>query len=464
MDPLDESYHEFKSDKAILIAFHIYTLELILMNKGMEIQAFNRKWIKTSNRSIKGGGQGRIFNVTNADNDGQYILKEVKFRREQDRKRFRQEVDTLSAIKGHKNIIVLFDFCETQEEGYIVIEKADTTLDEFIRNNKLSFDRKLFIFFQILNAIEHLHDYNRIHRDLKPKNILIKGKTIKIIDFGISFNLERKRQKRITQSWERVGSYYFMAPEFENGLCTINDGRSDIYSLGKILYFILSDGVIFNREAFEDKEFDLSEKIDFRFQSFNRFFKKCINSLPESRFKNIPEMKDGLVSCLNELFYFPIMISRGLNVNESDLSIYSECENLADLSYPMICDWFYVKTVKDHCESNLPFIIEEEVREGEFFAIKIIYFADWSSYWTEVDYGTEYYLHDYEEIVDIADFIPKIINKWLNYLSLRDEMHEAIRRPEELINGVYHKLFWSGECIERSPFEFFRRDLIFDII
>lgn len=152
-------------------------------------------------------------------------------------RRFRNESKAI-AVLSHPNIVKIFDVGFNDDIQFIVMEYIDgITLKEFIEEQGvLKWKDALHFITQILRALQHAHDKGIVHRDIKPQNIMLMyDGTIKVMDFGIA------RFSRIdgkTVSDKTIGSVHYISPEQAQGLMT--DERSDIYSVGIMLYEILT--------------------------------------------------------------------------------------------------------------------------------------------------------------------------------------------------------------------------------
>lgn len=157
--------------------------------------------------------------------------------------RFQREALATSEL-SHPNIVSVLDVGTDHGLPYMVMEYVDgPDLKEYIRKNSpLDLREVIRIMDQILSAVALAHKHNVIHRDLKPQNILMdKRGNIKIADFGIAVALN---QSSITQTNSVMGSVHYMSPEqTRGGLVT---KQSDIYSLGIILYELITGKVPFN--------------------------------------------------------------------------------------------------------------------------------------------------------------------------------------------------------------------------
>lgn len=173
------------------------------------------------------------------------ILKPEFSQNEEFLRRFRNESKAI-AVLSHPNIVKIYDVGFTDEIQFIVMEYIDgITLKEFIeQQGVLKWKDALHFVTQILRALQHAHDKGIVHRDIKPQNIMLfTDGTIKVMDFGIA------RFSRIdgkTLSDKTIGSVHYISPEQARGDMT--DERSDIYSVGVMLYEMLTGRKPFDGE------------------------------------------------------------------------------------------------------------------------------------------------------------------------------------------------------------------------
>jgi serine/threonine protein kinase len=251
------------------------------------------------------GGQSRLYLVKNLfeGSDEIYVLKELKNPKR--KKRFEREITAMANIEPHPNVIQLIDAGIYRDENKpcYVMPRADCSLDMYLSEICKDINMSFEIFKLICAGVEHLHRADIVHRDLKPENILIFSGTPKISDFGICLVAN---ENRLTSTSEAVGPRFYMAPELEDGKNLDVSPSADVYSLGKILYFILSKGKVFSREKYNQPKFNLSKIFnDPRYEIFSKFFGRSISTHIFERYNNVPELLLGFKETAEEFFDHP---------------------------------------------------------------------------------------------------------------------------------------------------------------
>ena len=165
------------------------------------------------------------------------ILKNEFAKSEDFLRRFRNESKAI-ALLSHKNIVKIYDVGFTDKIQYIVMEYIDgITLTEYIeRQGVLKWRDAVHFTTQILRALQHAHDRGIVHRDIKSQNVmLLADGTIKVMDIGIA-HFNRETDKTISE--KAIGSVHYISPEQARG--EVTDEKSDIYSVGVMLYEMLT--------------------------------------------------------------------------------------------------------------------------------------------------------------------------------------------------------------------------------
>lgn len=174
------------------------------------------------------------------------ILKEEYVANEEFQRRFKNESKAI-AILSHPNVVKVFDVSYGDLIQYIVMEYIDgITLKEYIeQQGSLGWKDAVHFTIQILKGLQHAHDKGIVHRDIKPQNIMVlRDGTIKVTDFGIA-RFARSDQKTITD--KAIGSVHYISPEQARGEST--DEKADVYSVGVILYEMLTGQLPFQADS-----------------------------------------------------------------------------------------------------------------------------------------------------------------------------------------------------------------------
>ena len=208
---------------------------------------------------IGAGGMGEVYSARDRELDRDVAIKLLpsEFTADEDRRsRFRQEARVVSAL-NHPNILTIYEIGENEHGSFLATEFIEgQTLRELLKNETLSLSRILRIIEQVANALVAAHHASIIHRDIKPDNIMVRRDSIvKVLDFGLAkpspkFTSTGDLASNKTIPGTVMGSARYMSPEQARGLAV--DERTDIWSLGVVLYEMLTGMPPFNGETTAD--------------------------------------------------------------------------------------------------------------------------------------------------------------------------------------------------------------------
>lgn len=218
-------------------------------------------------------------------------------------KKFNSEAQAAASLT-HPNIVSIYDVGNEDNLYYIVMEliQGKTLKEIIIEDGILSWKWSVNIAIQIASALEVAHKNNIIHRDIKPHNIIITEDGIaKVTDFGIA---KAVSNSTITAFGTTIGSVHYFSPEHAKGGYT--DAKSDLYSLGIVLYEMLTARVPFDADtpvsvALKQVQEEPVEPIEYNDEipvSVNRVILKAMQKNPNYRYQNATEMLEDLTRAL----------------------------------------------------------------------------------------------------------------------------------------------------------------------
>ena len=250
---------------------------------------------------IGSGGMGKVykaFDIKRKKNVAIKVLSKEYADNMRIARRFIFRDGFVAQKLDHPAIIHIYDVNRESSPPYIVMEFLDgKTLKEHIPENGMIEKEAIRIFYSLLEAVSYAHSKKVIHRDLKPENIMIDYKgNVKLMDFGLA---KKKDATTMTQVGETFGTLYYMSPEQLRGEET--DERADIFSLGVILYQMLTGKLPFSGDnpettmykIFKEKPIAPS-KINEKFKKWDNIILKALNKDAKNRFQKVDEFYNEL--------------------------------------------------------------------------------------------------------------------------------------------------------------------------
>ncbi len=259
------------------------------------------------------GGMGSVYLASHLQMRRKAAIKALHpnlVNNTQIRERFRNEAEAMASLK-HPNIIDLYDFLETNQGLFLIMEFIEgKPLDDYVRTvtGPLPEDRAIGLFSKALDGFAYAHDRGIVHRDIKPSNLMIGNENqIKILDFGIA-KILNDANKGLTRTGSKMGTVLYMSPEQVKGLSV--DRRSDIYSLGVTLFQILTGRPPYDEQT--STEYDVYTKIVNsplpRVRKFNPHVSEQMQAIldkatakePQNRYQTALEFKHALQALIQQ--------------------------------------------------------------------------------------------------------------------------------------------------------------------
>ncbi|KGE16721.1 Stk1 family PASTA domain-containing Ser/Thr kinase [Paenibacillus wynnii] len=255
---------------------------------------------------IGGGGMALVYRAHDILLNRNVAIKVLRSQFVHDEefiRRFRREAQSAASL-SHPNVVSIYDVGQEDEIHYIVMEYIEgKNLNEIIKErSSLQVDESVRIASQICDALDHAHQNQIIHRDIKPHNILIgRNGRVKVTDFGIA---RAVTSTTITQTGSVVGSVHYFSPEHAKGVTT--GEKSDLYSLGIVLYQMLTGCLPFLGESpisialkHLQEDFEEPKKLNPLIpQSVENVILRSMRKNPEERYHSAKEMLQDLETCL----------------------------------------------------------------------------------------------------------------------------------------------------------------------
>ena len=385
-------------------------------------------------------------------NDNNNIVNEEK-------EDMKSEINILKKL-SHPNIVKIFEFYETDNYFYIITEFCKSgELSKYIINNNLTESQLCVIFYQVFSGLMYLHENHIIHGDLKPQNILISSKEnnsvsneiyswIKIIDFGTA----KMFKKEIIKGNDIVGTLYYIAPEVFSSNSDNYDEKSDIWSVGIILYKALTKKYPFIGKSDDETVLSILENDydDSLLMNYSDELKDLIKNLLMKDPNKRPSAKEALNHIWFKKFNGRILFT---DFKKEEMTIF--IDNLYNFSYSKILQLVIaflvhnlpetessqkiLKLFRYFNESGNCELTKEELKKGlkefkteEDFDIKL------DKVFEELD-GDKNGTIEFEEFLRACINKNEILNdKYINYaFKFLDKENKKSLSPEQIISAFF---------------------------
>lgn len=246
---------------------------------------------------IGSGGMGVVYKAEDCKLKRTVAVKFVvprMLRKKEDKERFIREAQTAASL-NHPHICTIYQIDEVEDATFIVMEYVEgRSLKEIIGKGPLEVEKALDFAIQVADGLEEAHEKDIVHRDIKSSNIMVTSKAqVKIMDFGLAKVLS---ESHLTETASIMGTVAYMSPEQAYG--DVVDQRSDIWSLGVVLYEMLSGKVPFQGDheqlvlhsilnEYHEPITSLRSNIPYELE---RILDKCLEKDPAERYQHADEL------------------------------------------------------------------------------------------------------------------------------------------------------------------------------
>ena len=242
------------------------------------------------------GGMGAVYRVKQKNLDRIVALKVFLYKPDDPEfaARFQREARALARLK-HPNIVTVHDFGTRENTHFLIMEFVDgLNLRQISAEESLTPEMALQMVPQLCDALQYAHDNGVIHRDIKPENLLldVDGR-VKIADFGLAKMTGSGNQGTLTHTRQVMGTLNYMAPE-QRERPTEVDHRVDIYSLGVVIYELLTGELPIGRFLPPSEKSELDARLD-------EVVMRALEKEPNLRYQQASEFKTGFASVGNDV-------------------------------------------------------------------------------------------------------------------------------------------------------------------
>jgi len=258
---------------------------------------------------IGAGGMGEVWRAEDTKLLRQVAIKILPAQLAADaewKERFLREARTVAQL-NHPSIATIYSIDQQGDTLFIAMELIEgEALSNMIARGPMLPADAVRVAAHVAEGLDEAHAKGIIHRDIKPENILVSKKVVKVLDFGIAKQIGGTADPALTQGGMVMGTPHYMSPEQALGRAI--DARTDIFSLGVVLYEMLSGQKPFTGEASTQilLQIVMSEPRDIAQAAFGitpalaSIVRRCMQKQPDERYANCDELRKALADCLKE--------------------------------------------------------------------------------------------------------------------------------------------------------------------
>jgi serine/threonine-protein kinase len=308
-------------------------------------------------RELGQGGMATVYLAHDVRHDRKVALKVLRpeLAAILGAERFLNEIKVTANLQ-HPNILALYDSGEADTFLYYVMPyvEGETLRERMDRERQLSVEDALQIAREIASALEFAHERNVVHRDIKPENILFQGGQAVVADFGIALAVSQAGGTRLTETGLSLGTPHYMSPEQATGDREL-DARSDIYSLGAVVYEMLTGEPPHGGKSVQaivakilsERPSPITQTRDLVPPNVDAAVQKALAKSPADRFTSARELSDALA---NPTFTLPgTAVPVGHGIPSPRVAVLSKVVPVLALTTVVAAAaalWFALKTVE----------------------------------------------------------------------------------------------------------------------
>lgn len=364
------------------------------------------------------GGMATVWLAEDTILDRKVAIKTFKITTNDEEaiKRFNREANAVTSL-SHPNIVSIYGVEQEDEYYYLILEYVEgITLKSYMqKNSKLPLEIIIHIMKQLTLAINHAHQSGIIHRDIKPQNVLVDAElNCKVTDFGISRSYG---DTTLTQTNQMLGTVHYLSPEQARG--NLATTQSDIYSLGTMLFELLTGEVPFKGEsavaiALKHLQEKFPEINNYRAdipQSVKNIVLKATMKNPNERYLNAAEMFEDLESCLD--------------VNRLNEAVYTGFSKIEDDEYytvnNRIGSEYYDYDSEEYYEDSF----KQEEKKSSYLKKLLISLVVLFALGTSLVYAYTYFISNDNKVEE--DVIAKVTVPELKNLTLEEAKEKLLK-------------------------------------